>query len=363
MRSRVPLACAVSLVVACAGSALDSDLAIQAGGASAGGSCAGDSCAGDSSGGSSGGSSAGDSSGGNQAGIPEVAAFSTLTLVSSGGMPHHPPSSAAECGDGYQDTFVFDAVAGEVAWDYCELYASYTNSVVERGSRQLTAPESIAMTNMLAKLTVGDAHACGADKPVVTLDIETAGYTARYVDDFYACQPPPDGRTFIRNIDWLYAWLATLARYPGVPHTFTRLMLSGPPTSNPPADPSSECEQGGAYQYVNVYSIDALTAELTWDYCGADPGSSVYHVASGTRSLVDAEMASVLGALADVELGNSQLCGDSTDQPLTILTLEDAGGSMHCINEAEACRPDYGGGYAYVTNLEQLKDAVVALAR
>jgi hypothetical protein len=40
----------------------------------------------------------------------------------------------------------------------------------------------------------------------------------------------------------------------------------------------------------------------------------------------------------------AELCGDDTDQPLSVLNLGDASGSRSCIKEAEACRSDHGGG-------------------
>jgi hypothetical protein len=60
-------------------------------------------------------------------------------------------------------------------------------------------------------------------------------------------------------------------------------------------------------------------------------------------------------------MGNRQLQGDRTDQPLTPLNLEDARGSMSCVDEASACGPDDGG--VFVINLARLEDLVVVLAR
>ena len=42
---------------------------------------------------------------------------------------------------------------------------------------------------------------CGADKATVTIDVQVNGSVGRYVDDFYGCNPAPDGRTFVENID------------------------------------------------------------------------------------------------------------------------------------------------------------------
>jgi hypothetical protein len=82
--------------------------------------------------------------------------------------------------------------------------------VILQGSRDLTPNELATVKDALLQVHVGGSSLCGADKAVVTLDIQAHGSVGRYVDDFYGCLPPPDGRTFVAGIDTLEIAVAKL---------------------------------------------------------------------------------------------------------------------------------------------------------
>ncbi len=124
--------------------------------------------------------------------------FDVLTLGSSGGMPW-PMRDGNACNASYPNTVTVDAATATITWDTCAYDAATTHTAVSRGSRVLTADELQSVRQAVASLQVGNRGICGADKATVTLDISIGDKLGRYVDDFYGCQPPVDGRTFVKD--------------------------------------------------------------------------------------------------------------------------------------------------------------------
>jgi hypothetical protein len=96
------------------------------------------------------------------------------------------------------------ASPAEVSWDLCRWpTGDVQHLAISKGSRSPTPAELATLKEALQHVHVGKSGNCGADKPVVTLDIEVNGNVGHYVDDFYGCDPPPAGRTFVMGIDWV----------------------------------------------------------------------------------------------------------------------------------------------------------------
>jgi hypothetical protein len=128
--------------------------------------------------------------------------FETLTLASSGGMPRQ-EHGGDQCGTGYSSTVTVDANPAQVRWDACQYDAQALHTFIGQGTRPLTNDELGTVEEALRRLQISKSTICGFDKPIVILDLQAHGTLGRYVDDFYACKPAPDGRTFVANIDYV----------------------------------------------------------------------------------------------------------------------------------------------------------------
>lgn len=129
--------------------------------------------------------------------------FDTLTLSSSGGMPG-PRRDGDECDNLYVNSMTVTSSPATFAWDRCAWPTTDVQHMsISRGSRELTPPDLATVNDALLHVHVGKSGLCGADKAVVTLDIQAHGAVGHYVDDFYGCDPAPEGRTFVIGIDWL----------------------------------------------------------------------------------------------------------------------------------------------------------------
>jgi hypothetical protein len=153
--------------------------------------------------------------GSNDGALGRNGAFDSLTLASSGGMPW-PSQAGDECNASYANTVTVVAASATIGWDTCGADTSLRHTVLTRGSRTLTADELASVRTALAAVQVGNRGACGADKAVVTLDVSVDGVTGRYVEDFYGCQPPVDGRTFVMNTSALEYALWNLVQKPAI---------------------------------------------------------------------------------------------------------------------------------------------------
>lgn len=137
--------------------------------------------------------------------------FDTLTLSSSGGMPP-PMYDGDECGAGYVNVMSVTASPAQFAWDLCRFSNDGAqHTVIARGTRSLDPSELATVRDALVQVHIGNSGDCGFDKPLVTLDVQAGGAVGHYVDDFYGCNPPPDGRTFVTGIDWIQNALGKLA--------------------------------------------------------------------------------------------------------------------------------------------------------
>jgi putative hemolysin len=148
----------------------------------------------------------------SDSGTDSGAAFDKLTLSSSGGMPG-PRRDGDECDNMYTNVRTVTASPAEISWDLCEWpTGDVQHMVISKGSRSLAPAELATVKESLQQVHIGNSGYCGADKPIVTLDVEAKDSVGHYVDDFYGCNPPPQGRTFVTGIDWVESAVGKLVQ-------------------------------------------------------------------------------------------------------------------------------------------------------
>lgn len=141
--------------------------------------------------------------------------FDSLTLVAWGGMPFAPRAGNA-CDSSYRSTTTVDATTSTITWDTCGNDVALAHTVIRQGSRSLDPTELAAVRNAWASIPVGNRGMCGADKATITIDVVKGDTVGRYVEDFYGCQPPTDGRTFVGDTTQLLTLLWTLTEKPAL---------------------------------------------------------------------------------------------------------------------------------------------------
>ncbi len=125
--------------------------------------------------------------------LPE-ASFDSLTLRVSGGMP----DSSGNAADSEY------TLNGELGYLRSRRHS-------EENLEFLTIDEFESVLSAYSALVVGSSGICGADKPLITLEVEDEGTTTVYVDDFYSCTERVEGAIPVLNIDELYHLLRDLA--------------------------------------------------------------------------------------------------------------------------------------------------------
>jgi hypothetical protein len=138
--------------------------------------------------------------------------FDKLTLASSGGMPG-PRHDGDECDNMYTNVRTVTASPAGISWDLCKWpTADVPHMTISKSSRSLTPAELAIVKEAIQHVRLGNSGLCGADKSAVTLDIEANGSVGHYADDFYGCNPPPSGRTFVTGIDWVESAVGKLVQ-------------------------------------------------------------------------------------------------------------------------------------------------------
>ena len=114
----------------------------------------------------------------------------------------------------YADTYTLNVPERSFTFSKCDMEQEMDllKGVVVSGDRAVSADQVQGVLVALGELQEGSENGCGADKPLLTLDIDTPAKLYQYVDSFYSCQPAPDGRTFVKNIDAVSDALLKLAQ-------------------------------------------------------------------------------------------------------------------------------------------------------
>ena len=265
-----------------------------------------------------------------------------------------PDMSTGECDYTYDNTVSFERETRTVTWDGCR------GGTIVTGSRVVTELELQGVLNTASLITLSSSDSCGYDAPEVSLDVEAAGSTIRYWDDFYACYDPDGDRIFVHDIDPLISWLGRITGSPAIPAFEGELRAWAAPMLEPSPDPASTCTEGG----WDSFTLDIATRMLSWDYCGAPDGSSVYESVIGSRELTQGELTALQDSWEALEVGVSRPCSDFP-APAFIrwpeIELAPAYGGR-TYDEAMSCVPDSQGG-RYTVGLVAFYAQLTALVR
>jgi hypothetical protein len=262
--------------------------------------------------------------------------FDSLTYTSGGGwMPF--VSIADECSP--SSTISVDST-GNYAFDGC-VYNDQGLSQRVTAERQLSDAEMTQVTDALAEVEIGSSGNCGADKGVDTLTVQASdGTTENYLDDFYSCEPAPEGETYVTNIDVIGSALSSLRPdLPLVVLPLDELKLTssgGMPMANQDATCSS---------YTSTLTLDVKSATLTWSLC--DTTSE-----QGSRVLTKSELESVATKLATTTKTSSATCVE--DIPTTTVTITRGSDAVTFADTETGCNDNAGAGEVFAENLAEL---------
>lgn len=143
-----------------------------------------------------------------------TAAVGAVVAESKGGsMVHPPPPSGASCDRGqYRYTLVL--ATGALSWERCAVAGEGTSAsdyTVEPGSRTLTASERTAAVEAVRVVRVSTEDTCGADKPMLNLEVWAGQSSLVYGDGFYRCLQIYEHHVESEGLDDLVAILSALA--------------------------------------------------------------------------------------------------------------------------------------------------------
>jgi hypothetical protein len=275
-------------------------------------------------------------------GLPGASSFTKLIIRSSGGMPPPPGDPEPQCDVGDDDGLTLHRASKTLNWAECQVAEGSSEPVVRILGRDLTDAEFQAALNTLSLVAPSTREMCGADKPVVTLELEVDGSSILYTDDFYKCNNDPGSTRYVENIDPLHGWLGALVNglavpsHPAALSVYTDTVLDqDPPTG-------SEC----ASHYQPQYELDLMTGELSWEYCTTPADSGAFMLITGRRVLENAELETVLRAYSSLQLGVSGPCRSlemPTSYYVTSVRVDD---EVYLVDEAASCSADISGDYA-----------------
>jgi hypothetical protein len=127
-----------------------------------------------------------------------------------GGGLRPPPPPGSDC-EPSSAKYTYTVATASIAWSKCLGGTTASDPFkLKTGTSAVAASDAAALQAVLAAVKVATPSACGADKPLLTVTITTAGGTREYTDDFYACQG--NGKVYVSDIDPLFAKLAELTK-------------------------------------------------------------------------------------------------------------------------------------------------------
>jgi hypothetical protein len=133
-----------------------------------------------------------------------------LVAYSPGGGFTPPPAPGSTCRVGAQ-RYTLDIASGELTWEVCDFVDWSTPMHPVSGSRVLTARERLKVDAAMGAVTVSAGEVCGADKPLLTIEVTSASQgTKTFFDDFYSCMDR--SRTYVTNIDAVFSLFRELTR-------------------------------------------------------------------------------------------------------------------------------------------------------
>jgi hypothetical protein len=304
-------------------------------------------------------------SGADGASKPEgltLAGLTAVTVATSGGMPG--PNDACRTDD--TNVYSLDLQTRALSWQHCAIDPSTATASRKTETQLLTNYEVTAARLMLDLLSTGyDRTACGADKPLETIDLAFGDRIEKYQDDFYAGCPtyaPVDGRTYLHYVDWITNWLSALSQgLQSLPSTFISLAVVSDLDPFPGSAAMTAATKACGAPVNPSYNVTAATQEISWSSCVS--GLTGYRLQTGNRVLSDSEFARVMQSWSAIQLGATGDC--STPRSLKSLQLTTAPGvySYDYLNDFSACSRDATSAYSmYVVGLDDLAALLASLA-
>ena len=131
--------------------------------------------------------------------------FVQLILEISGGYGPEP------CSNG-DDHYEVTQATKQLGWTGCDYGKTPSEPIT--GERTLSDAELDSVNDAFHGIALSTAKSCGADAPLITLDVTTHQGVERYVDDFYSDCPwgAHAGRTFVTGLGDLAGVLSELAK-------------------------------------------------------------------------------------------------------------------------------------------------------
>jgi len=246
-------------------------------------------------------------------------------------------------------------------WEHCAVDPFTAAAYRETETKILTDYEVTAVRMLLAFLSISSRTQCGADGDTDTLDLTFADRVEKYQDDFYACNPPLDGRTYVTNTDWIVGWLIDLSQdSSALPGSFVSLSVTS--DLNPfPSDTAMTAATAACGDTVQpTYDIAAATKKLSWSSCVAS--STGYKPQAGSRVLNDSEFASVLQSWSAIQLGATGDCSTPRTSKKIVITAPPIVYWAYYLNDLAVCSYSVYNGSVPVVGLDDLSALLVSLA-
>ncbi len=265
------------------------------------------------------------------------------------------------CHTDTKNVYSLDIQTRVLNWEHCAVDPNTAAAYRKTETQTLTGYEVTAARMLLAFLSTSNRTQCGADADTETLDLTFGDRVEKYQDDFYACNPPLDGRTYLTNADWIVSWLVGLGQNSNaLPSSFVSLSVTS--DGNPfPSDTAMTAATAACGDAVYpTYDVTAATKKLSWSSCVS--GSTGYKLQTGNRILSQSEFASVMQSWSAIQLGATGDCSTPrTSKSLAVVTATSVS-SLYYENDLTACSLSRYYGAMPVVGLDDLSALLVSLA-
>jgi hypothetical protein len=270
---------------------------------------------------------------------------------------YDPPGA---CHTDTKNVYSLDIQTRVLNWEHCAVDPNTLAAYRKTETQTLTDYEVTAARMLLAFLSKSNRTQCGADADTETLDLTFGDRVEKYQDDFYACNPPLDGRTYVANTDWIVGWLMGLGQnYEALPGSFVSLSVMS--AANFPSVTAMTAATAACGDAVYpTYDVTAATKKLSWSTCAS--GSTGYNLQTGNRVLTQSEFASVMQSWSAIQLGATGDCSTPrTSKSLAVVTATSVS-SLYYENDLTACSLSSYYGAMPVVGLDDLSALLVSLA-
>ncbi len=147
-----------------------------------------------------------------QCGVPTLAVWpanaTKLVAETAGGGFTPPPPPGSNCAFG-QQKYTLDVASKELAWEICSFSDWKTPLSLEKGTKVLSDAAFQSIEGAMSGVTRSSSDLCGADKPMLTLEVTTPSGTSTYKDSFYSCMGEGN---YVDGVDEVFGALRDAAR-------------------------------------------------------------------------------------------------------------------------------------------------------